>query len=336
MAAKTNDPMNIEEAKKLPLPDLLSKLGHEPAKKRKGGYELWYHSPLRDGDEKASFHTSFLGGKWIWKDFGDIGGTVIDFVMRHQGYTSVRDALDYLQKNFGSAGHRPKSSPPPPGPDLFSFQQQAHRAAVENFSEPAFEFLSATPIKNPVIMAYLNGERCIPATIAKRYLREVRYKHTPIGKEIGKEYFGFGMQNQSGGWEIRAASSKYSFKTPLIARDITVIPGLSAERRRVHIFEGMTDFLSYLVLTGAEQIPDDAIIMHSLSSYDRAAAHIHAQGYEQLWTYLDNDKAGQQGTERFKADFGAKVLPQGERFATSKDLNEELRARVAQRGNGRG
>lgn len=296
-------------------------------RERKGGYELWYCSPFREETE-PSFHTSFIGGKWIWKDFGDIGGTVIDFVMRHEGYTSVGQALAYLDQNFSGAGSRKASTPQPaPAPDLFSFQQQSNRAAVENFSASELEFLSAIPIKNPVIMTYLNGERCIPASIAKRYLQEVRYKHIPTGKE----FFGFGMKNQSEGWEVRPASSKYKFKAPLIARDISVIPGTSAEHGRVLIFEGMTDFLSYLVLTGVEQLADDAVIMHSLSSYNRTAAHVRAQDYQQLCTYLDNDQAGHQGTERFKADFGAKVLPQGEKFATYKDLNDMLRAHQEQK-----
>ena len=322
--------MNIEEAKKLSLPELLAKLGHEPVRTRKNGYELWYCSPFRE-EKEPSFHTSFLGGKWIWKDFGDKGGTVIDFVMRHEEYTAVSDALNYLNRSFGSGGQRPSSPKAAPAPDLFSFQQPPHREAVENFLEREHEFLEAYPIKNPVIMAYLNGERCIPAPIAKRYLQEVRYKHIPTGKE----FFGFGMKNQSAGWEVRPASSRYKFKTPLIARDITVILGTSAEHSTAHIFEGMTDFLSYLVLTGAEQLTDDAIVMHSLSSYNRAASYIHAQNYEHLRTYLDNDKAGYQGTERFKADFGAKVLPQGERFATYKDLNLYLQAQREKSGNGR-
>jgi hypothetical protein len=316
--------MNIEQAKQISLPDILAKLGHQPVSEKKGGRELWYRSPFRE-ESDPSFHTSFLNGKWIWNDFGDIGGTVIDFVMRHEGYTSVRDALDYLNRNFSLSGHRSTKPEPSPGPDLFSFQQQPDRAAVENFFENReLAFLEAKPIKNAVIMSYLNGERRIPANIAKRYLQEVRYKHTTTGKE----YFGFGMANQAGGWEVRAASSKYTFKTPLIARDITVIPGQSSESRTAEIFEGMTDFLSYLVLTGNEQLPDDAIIMHSLSSYDRAAAHIRDKDYQQVRTFLDNDKAGQQGTERFQADFGERVFPQGERYAQFKDVNEALRARA--------
>lgn len=317
------------------MPDLLAKLGHSPVQEKKNGNEFWYRSPFRE-EKEPSFHASIgRSGFWIWKDFGDQGGTVIDFVMRYQGYTSIKDALAFLNDLYRPSLFSTQPAKVPqkaPAPDLFSFHQQSHRAAVENFLESELEFLSAIPIKNPVILSYLSEERCIPPAIAKRYLQEVRYKHTPSGKE----YFGFGMANQAGGWEIRPASSRYTFKAPLIARDISVIPGTSAERNTAHIFEGMTDFLSYLVLTGTEQIPDDAIVMHSLSSYSRAAAHIRSQDYQQLRTYLDNDKAGQQGTERFKADFGAKVLPQGERFATHKDLNLYLQAKREKPGNTRG
>ena len=138
------------------------------------------------------------------------------------------------------------------------------------------------------------------------------------------------MENQAGGYEIRAASSQYSFKSALNARDITIIPGTADGRSTSHVFEGMTDFLSFLILNGVEESPDDCIIMHSLSSFHRTVAHIRSQNYQVVKTYLDNDKAGQQGTERFKAEFGAMLLPQGEAFAPHHDLNDMLRAQRSQ------
>jgi hypothetical protein len=56
--------MNTDQAKQLSLPELLAKLGHKPIKETKGGFELWYNSPFRKEND-ASFHTSFIGGKWI-------------------------------------------------------------------------------------------------------------------------------------------------------------------------------------------------------------------------------------------------------------------------------
>ena len=312
--------MNSEQAKKLSLPDLLARL----------------RSPFRD--EKTPSLQVSMGrtGIWIWNDHADTHGTVIDFVMRYQDYSSIKDALAFLDDLFQPglfSTPTPRPQPQPkPIPDLFSFYQQSHRAAVENFSEDrTLEFIDAQPIRRSLILSYLADERHIPPTLAQRYLQEVRYRNLATAKE----YFAFGMENQAGGFEIRVASSKHNFKSALKVRDITIIPGTGTDRTTAHIFEGMTDFLSYLVLTNTEQLADDAIIMHSLSSYDRAAAHIRAQDYQQLWTYLDNDKAGQQGTERFKADFGAKILPQGERFAPHKDLNLYLQAQRGKSGNGR-
>lgn len=324
--------MNTEQAKQLSLPDLLTKLGHSPVRERKGGYELWYCSPFRE-EKEPSFHTSYIGGKWIWNDFGDTGGTVIDFAMRYQQQNgrpaSIKDTLAFLSDLFqpglfSTPTHRPPLPEKPPT-DLFSSQQQPHREAVENFSaDRQLELIDAQPLRHFVILKYLTEERHIPAELAQRYLRLVRYRNN------GKEYFAFGMENQAGGYEIRAASSKHSFKSALIARDITIIPGTAAGRSSAHVFEGMTDFLSFLILNGVQESPDDCIIMHSLSSFHRAEAHIRSQNYQTVKTYLDNDKAGQQGTERFKAAFGAILLPQGEAFAPHHDLNDLLRAQRSQ------
>ncbi len=56
------------------------------------------------------------------------------------------------------------------------------------------------------------------------------------------------MENEGGGYKIRSASDQYKFKSALIKRDITVIRGRGVERKSVSVFEGMTDFLSLLVL----------------------------------------------------------------------------------------
>ncbi|MPR37172.1 toprim domain-containing protein [Salmonirosea aquatica] len=184
------------------------------------------------------------------------------------------------------------------------------------------ELIDARPITKPLILSYLAKERHIPSDLARKYLREVHYRNTATGKE----YFAFGMQNQAGGYEIRVASSKYNFKSALNARDITVIPGSQAEAKTVHVFEGMTDFLSYLVLTGTDTLPEDAIIMHSLSSFPRTVAYIRSQDYQAVKTYLDNDKAGEKGTARFQTEFGSSFLPQGEFFSPHHDLNDLLRA----------
>lgn len=321
--------MNTEQAKHLSIPDLLEKLGFQPVKETKGGREFWYVSPFRE--EKApSFHTS-LGrtGIWIWKDFGDIGGNVLDFVMRYKNYSQIREALAFLdeiyQPNlFTSATPQPKPTPPP----SFSFHQQDHREAVENISESSIlVYLDSHPIDSQAILNYLTRERHIPVGLIHRYLKEVHYRNTATGKA----YFAFGMLNQSGGYEIRVASSRYSFKSALKARDISIVSGADPARGEVCIFEGMLDFLSLLAMQGREHLDGDAIIMHSLSSYRRAADAVEAGGYGCVKTYLDNNRPGQEGTARFKAEFGARVFPQSDNFAPHTDLNDALRASLGKK-----
>lgn len=307
--------MNTNEAKKLNLPEIMSRLGHEPVSVKKGGNEYWYNSPFRM-EKDASFHTSFLGGKWIWNDFGDSGGTVIDFIMRHENLYSVSDALKFLNNLSDKVGANISSQP------SFSFQQQV--AANTEFSESKeIKFLSAKSIEHQVILSYLTKERGIDKKIALKYLEEVRYKNL----NNGKEYFAFGIQNQSGGYEIRVASDKYPFKSALIKKDISLINGFKTNGV-VNIFEGMTDFLSLLTMLKTDNLHGDSIIMHSLSSYDKTLNTIKEQGYSSVNTYIDNNKAGNEYTQKLKNDLGNLVHVQSQLFLPFTDINDMLKAQM--------
>ena len=184
------------------------------------------------------------------------------------------------------------------------------------------EFLSATPIQNPLIFTYLTRKRCIPKGLVQRYIKEVRYRN----KKTHKEYFAFGMENESGGYEIRAASDSYKFKSALKARDLTLIKGSQPESRNVNIVEGMTDFLSLLALMNQEQLTADTLIMHSLSSYGKVTDYIKKHDYQQIHTFLDNNNAGKKHTQRFQKEFGDRVTSQTSLFEPHEDLNDALKA----------
>lgn len=312
--------MNTQQAKELDFPQLLSSLGLEPVKVTKGGRELWYASPFRP-EKEPSFHTSFVGGKWIWNDFGDSGGNIIDFIMRYENLSTVKDVLQYLRERnpVGRAG-----SSNPDQAALFSFQKANHRT-VDSLDgleehERQLELTQAHPIRNPIIHIYLEKERKIPRHLVDQYLEEVKYWN----KQKGKQFFAFGMKNQSGGYEIRAASSAYNFKSALKARDITVIPGRAGGRETVNIFEGMTDFLSLLTMMNTDKLNGDALIMHSVSSTGRAIAYIREQGYSAINTFLDNNDSGQKSTAKFMKEFGSLVASQSGSFAPHVDLNDAL------------
>jgi len=291
--------MNVKEAKRLNLPAILEKLGYKPVRETKNGNELWYLSPFRT-EHEPSFHTSFIGGKWIWNDFGDSGGTVIDFVMRHENFSSVKQALGFLKR---LDQHN------------FSFQPPKKAKPIQR----ELELLSVEAITNPVILDYLTKQRALDKAICITYLQEIYYRN----KNTGKTYFGFGMQNESGGYEVRVASDQYPFKSALVKKDISLI---KAEPEAVHIFEGMTDFLSLLTI---RKLEGASIIMHSLSSFQRTVDVIRQNGYQQIYTYLDNNKAGREHTEKFQAEFDDKVLPQNELYKGHEDVNAYLKATAA-------
>lgn len=324
--------MKADQANNIDLPDLLSRLGHEPVSIQKGGNELWYLSPFRT-EKEPSFHIS-KGRKyaWVWKDFGDEGGTVIDFIMRLQGHRDLKKVLSYLT-GFTSNHIKILPSPKRVGKSqsqapLFSFHGQEAELPL-NFSEDReLAFIKAHEIRNPIIYRYLTKQRAIPRPLIDRYLKEVHYHN----KKMGKDFFAFGIENRSGGYEIRAASDEYKFKSALTSRDVTFIKGKEPARKSVNIVEGMTDFLSLLAMYNTEELAGDTIIMHSVSSYARTAEIIKGMDFKAIHTFLDNDKSGEKHTQKFKDDFGDKVKNQSSLFEPYQDLNQALVANRVSKG----
>lgn len=319
--------MNANQANNLDLPDLLSRLGHQPIEIKKNGAELWYRSPFRE-EKDASFHISKgHTWPWVWNDFADEGGTVMDFVMRYQGHRSFKKALAFLDGLYKGNSFFITSSRVGESStnqlNLFSFHGQTAAKPPKIFENGGLEFISASSIENSLIHHYLE-QRQIPKKLADRYLLEVKYRN----KSKNRVYFAFGMENRSGGFEIRAASDEYKFKSALKIRDITVITGAQSKCDAVNVFEGMTDFLSFLVLKQQEAPIEDCIILHSLSSFSRAVLHIEQHAYATIYTYLDNNSSGLEYTEKFVIRFGDRATAQNTLFSPHIDLNDALLAGV--------
>ncbi|MEO1263601.1 MAG: toprim domain-containing protein [Bacteroidota bacterium] len=322
--------MNAEYAKKnISIPELLSRLGHEPVQVKKGGKEYWYKSPMRPNERTASFVTTDVGDKWIWNDFGGESGNIITLVNYLKGYSErdIKPALRFLEDMFPGPlldGQSKKESTNANVP--FSFNQQAKNVTPANIGikeeEPFLKFITMHEIREKRIYDYLSEIRKIPKKFADLHLLEVKYFNT----KKGKQFFAFGMENKSGGFEIRSASDEYSFKSVLNGRDISVINGSSPEKKTVNVFEGMTDFLSLLVMLDVTKLSGDVIIMHSVSTYTKARQFIENQKYTNINTFLDNNEAGQKCTGKFQMDFEGKIASFSHHFSPHVDLNDILRA----------
>jgi len=317
--------MNADKAKQLDFPLLLEKMGYHPVQGgiKKGGNEIWYHSPLNANDKSPSFHIS-RGSHvaWMFKCFSTgEQGTIIDFVNAHEGFSphNIKPALAYLRSKFPGTLFDYQKKKPKNG-QSFNSKQQLPKNKKALAADRDLEFIEDLPLKSGKLLSYLEEERKIPRSLAQQYLCLVRYRNL----KNGKSYYGIGMKNRAGGFEVRAGSDTYSFKSALIARDITIIEG-SNHDNQILIFEGMTDFLSFLVIEGTDKPVHDVVVLHSVNSYARCKAFILENQYQVIHTFLDNDGTGEKFTKRFQEDFGSLVTTYSYKFQPFKDLNEALK-----------
>ena len=294
--------MNIEQAKSIALIDILDKLGFKPVKTTGDQYK--YFSPFRD-EKTPSFHVHVK--KNIWYDFGEVtGGNVIAFAreyLKHQeeGHT-VPDILRWL-KNMG--GFMPFIRPV----EIDEPQQP----------EPKLKVTQTTPIEDVGLIRYLES-RAIPLDIASQILKEVRI----FNRETKKSFHALCLRNEDRGYEIR---NKY-FKGCIGAKNITFIRGTQVKPPGLNIFEGFMDYLSIIVERNGEPFTDDTMILNTLSCLSKASGFIYKYGYETVYSWLDNDRAGEIALENLdaflKTENNLTHKPMNEAYAPHKDVNAWL------------
>ncbi|MEL6719756.1 MAG: toprim domain-containing protein [Bacteroidota bacterium] len=92
--------------------------------------------------------------------------------------------------------------------------------------------------------------------------------------------------------------------------------------KELFLFEGMTDFLSYLTIK--PDFSSNALILHSTKLIQRAIEIIEQHSFEAIHSYLDNDSTGEKVNNELQAKFGTEFIDQRTFFASYKDLNEWL------------
>jgi len=293
--------MNSSQAKKISLYSLMQHIGLSPADVRKSGDEVWYFSPFRN-EKTASFKIKLSDN--VWYDFGDgAGGNIIDFVMRYKG-CDFKGALSYLDSTSlvnKTSNHK------------IEVVEQRDNAILFDSDRPGRGLvIKAIPIFNYALKNYVK-ERGLSEQVAYKYLKEVIYEVD------SKQYFALGFLNRSGGWELRSSV----FKGCIGDKDITLFErGL---KQHVAVFEGFMDFLSCLTLYGEENLSGNVLILNSTSMRGRGLAHVKAEGYKEVYTYFDNDKAGEDTLEKFQQELeGMNVIACNGLYEGYKDFNDYL------------
>ncbi|MDQ6763140.1 MAG: toprim domain-containing protein [Bacteroidota bacterium] len=277
---------SLEEIKQISLVNYLSKLGHQPAKIR--NFDYWYLSPLRE-EKTPSFKVNDKLNRWYDHGLGR-GGNVIDFAIEYHNWT-IGEALQQLRNGFSF--HQPLQK---------SSQQQ--KESVES----KIKIIKEAPLSSFSLFRYLHQRR-IPIEIAERFCKEIKYELN------GKEFFGIGFKNDSGGYEIR---NPY-FKGSSSPKDITTFNNGAKEAA---VFEGFMDLLSFMVMrqTQPENSPD-LVILNSVSFFEKARQFM--EEHDDIRLYLDHDTIGQSYSQ-YALSISDKYKDESHLYKLHKDLNDWL------------
>lgn len=287
--------MDIQTAKRIGIAEYLHSLGYSPVR-RQGG-NLWYKSPLREETE-PSFKVNTERN--LWYDFATgKGGDIIALAAELYASDHVPHLLEMM------ARQAPHVRPVP-----FSFHRQSP-------SEPGFRQLEILPLSSPALLAYLR-ERGINPELAGRECSEAHFTNN------GRRYFAIAFPNMSGGYEIR---NKY-FKGCIAPKDITHIRQPDGPKAACYVFEGFTDYLSFLAIReeGSPDMPytdrQDYIILNSVSNLSKALYPLG--GYEHIHCFFDHDSAGAEACRKLRQEYGCRVRDASPRYNGYKDLNDYL------------
>lgn len=89
----------------------------------------------------------------------------------------------------------------------------------------------------------------------------------------------------------------------------------------VTVFEGFMDFLSYLTFKKQSSLNSDVIVLNSDKLKERAKDFIKKGNYGKVYTFFDNDVAGEK-TDKSFAELKNDIIPCNHIYKGFKDFNE--------------
>src|SRR5690606_16950110 len=187
------------------------------------------------------------------------GGKLLKAIMTIEN-KSWKEALDFL-KEFSNV----------------EINTERKNRIKETETKPLKVLFKVKP-NNSKLLQYFN-ERGISNDVLHQYTKQVHYK---MGD---RNFFGIGIENQSGGYEIR---NPY-LKSKLGNNDISVLQGRAGAG--IIVFEGMTDMLSFLQLQkdNNRQNNRTLVVMNSIVNLDKLTNYLENQNEKKVFLCLDGD-----------------------------------------------
>jgi DNA primase len=308
--------MRAKEAKQIAIVEYLSLTGNKPTSERKGGKEIWYSSPIRDGDSNPSFKVDTL--KNLWFDFGiSKGGNIIDLVMFQQGAT-IKEALAILE-GTGLYSNKDYVSLFPTVNKTTSNNKQI---AGEKEKRLVFEILGVGKITKNSLLDYLS-KRAINLDVARKYLKQVHYK-TRVKK---RAYYALAWACGDG-YEARS-----EFFKGFIGTNKDIIKINLKNNQTLSIFEGFMDFLSFLTYYNKPNFQNSVIILNGINFRTHALEEIKNYNFSKIYLFLDNDQGGKTTREFFMESIkGTSIVDKSHLYKKHNDFNAMI---IEESKNGR-
>ena len=295
------NPFNCKRANLIPLTAIIESLGHALVKVTGSGkrQEYWYNSPFRKERKADSFSVNPTIN--VFYDFGNgFGGGPVDFVLQYFSLDNISQALTFLRQWQGEAVNHIHIDTP---------------IIPSNVERPKKLIIHHTqPLTHPALTRYMQDRGISPQQFG-HYVVEAYYQFT--GQKRSKPWFAIGFENNKGGWELRNGLAHG--KLSAAPKHFTWLVGI--DNRTLDVFEGFFDFLSWLCLKRAIQLPNDVLVLNSISMIGKALPFIAEKDYLIVRVWLDTHA---EGARKQFAILNSIVLYQHRLYFGYKDLNEYL------------
>ncbi len=173
------------------------------------------------------------------------------------------------------------------------------------------------PIEDLALIRYLENSG-IPLHLARQFLQEVYIKN----KADNKTAYALGLKNEDGGYELRSP-----FVKSLVApATIAFIRSRKARPTVIHIFNGFMDMLSAFTRFPRLLDEGDVICLTALSCLNEAFPYLIGYGYQNLYSWMDNDEAGHKVrlllAEFVKTQLGLRHRPMNGKYQAFGNVHE--------------
>lgn len=195
------------------------------------------------------------------------------------------------------------------------------KSDVENVSR--LEILNISDSIRSLRLCEYASSRGIDIGLLNRYCKEITYRNgnnDTIYKSIG-------FPNNAGGYVLRGPGFKGVSQSGITTINMHGQLDAKPSSKRLLMFEGFFNFLSYLTLNDQEKALGDVLILNSTTYASKAVEYISS--HTNAEAYLDNDKTGRKCLSRLQESCPATRLWDAScLYAEYNDLNECLIAKI--------